>query len=412
MQEGPTAAKLFLNGVTATYQVKELVKAVRDFDDDTLTKYAQSFTSIAAGALDLAETGAVAISTLAENEDTMALANTLPKGIATAKNFKDSLKAIKDGFVHLLDVFREMQDSKMFDDNAPADVKRADQALDFLKHGAHFSKELASVSRSLTLASREILELTGKSSTAAGKAIPGLSIFVSVLDLAERTVSMTHAVRAYAQMSEYKTTLKESFRDFDDLSDIIDETTNQTNKVELKRLAFESELNDLVDTATIDEAKRYYLVRGLKKINEKRITREALKMTLDVANLAAAIAELSGAGASAGLGISVTTAGVNIGAFTIRNAKQQYHNYKGDEKSLSAKHAARLRQMEIMIGLLRSIEVPAENDEYAQTMAAAQLEEIKHLFKAAGLPLFKFLKPGLKPEKRMQLLYDALKRRE
>ena len=410
--EGPKEATLFLHGLSVGQQVVELVKAMKDFDDETLAKSAESFAKLGSEALDVAEAGVNALSALVGEEDMAALINTLPKGVSAAKQFKNTLVTVKDGLVHLLDIFKEMQDSKMFDDNAPAEAKRADKALDFIKHSAHYTKEIASVSRSLATASREILTLTGQGSTAAGQAVPGLGIFVAVLDIAERAVSMTNAVRAYAQMSEYKTTLKESFRDFDDLSGMVDLDTNKTNKLELKRLAFESELDNDVDTSTIDEAKRFYLVRGLKKINEKRIMREAFKMTLDVANIAAAIAELSGAGAGAGLGISVTTAGVNIGAFTVRNMKQQYHDFKSDDKSSDAKHQARLYQIETMIGLLRTIEIPAEDDEFAQKMTAAQLSEAKQLFKAAGLPLHKFLKPGLTAEKRMKLLYNALKKKE
>ncbi|MBM7073773.1 hypothetical protein JQC92_17320 [Shewanella sp. 202IG2-18] len=412
VDEGPKEAKLFIHGLSVGEQVIKLVKAMKEFDDETLTKNVESLSKLASEALDVAEVGVIALSALVGDEDMGALINTLPKGVTAAKQFKTSLVTIKDELVRLLSVFREMQDSKMFDKNAPADAKLADNALDFLKLSAHFTKELASVGRSLATASREILTLTGQAGTAAGQAVPGLSIFVSVLDIAERAVSLTQAVRSYAQMSEYKTTLKESFKDDSELSGVVDEDTNQTNKAELKRLAFESEYDDQVDTSTIDEAKRYDLVRGLKRVNEKRIKREAFKMTLDVANIAAAIAELSGAGAGAGLGISVTTAGVNIGAFTVRNVKQQYHDYKADEKSTEAKHAARLRQIEVMIGLLRTIEIPAEDDEYAQKTTSAQLEEVKQLFKAAGLPLSKFLKPGLKPDVRLQNLYDALKKRE
>ena len=408
----PNAEKGASSNTDMIEQISALRKIASQFDDDVFLAFEESASGLFSTALDAIETGADTLSTLAENKEMDAMVKMLPKSITTVKHFKDSIVTVKDGVVQLLTLFKTMQESKVFEEDAPAEVKRADVALDYLSHGAQFTHELAVIAQNLTAAASELLTLVGRSSAAASQAVPGIGIVVAILDIAHRAVSLTGVVRSYAQMSEYKTILKESFRDFEDLANIIDFDTNQTNKAELKRLAFYSEQDDDIDTSTIDEARRYYLVRGLKKIAEKRIKREALGITVDVANLSASIAELSGVGALAGLGIAISATGIEIGGFTVRHMKQHYHDYMKDEKSNHSKHEAKLRQIEVLIGLLKTIELPDENNEVSMQMAMSQLEEVKQLFKAAGLPLKDFSKPGLTAKDRMQHLYDALQKRE
>ncbi|RLV58277.1 ankyrin repeat domain-containing protein [Parashewanella curva] len=321
-----------------------------------------------------------------------------------------SFSNIQTALSQLFEILKRLKESNLIEDIEHRKFD-SESVPSYLSKGVAFAKTMTFSAKALASAANKILEIT-KQASSLSTAIPIVGIVVSVMDITTRILATGQHIRCCCEMAEIKACLKMDFPDSEALSQVIDER-GRTNSVQLKWLAFKANPeHDDVMPSDVFNAKRYYQVRGLKRINQKRVTREVIAIAVNVLQISSDILKLTGVASEVGLGLSATTATLKTVQLTTRAGKQQVHNLLKDDKSQQSKHEARCYQIQVFIELIEAVAIGCDKKLTEDELYRAQLNELKLLFKAAGMRLDKFLDPNRELKDRIHDLYKAIKQRE
>ncbi|WP_170308344.1 hypothetical protein [Parashewanella tropica] len=321
-----------------------------------------------------------------------------------------SFSNIQTALSQLLDIFKRLKESNLIEDieHHQFDIN---SVTSYLTKGLAFARTITFTAKSLASAANKILEVL-KQVSSVSTVIPILGIIVSVFDMVGRIVATGQHIRCFCDMAEIKACLKLDFPDSEALCEVITENGKTDSKV-LKWLAFkaEAERDDVLPNDIFD-AKRYYLARGFKRINQKRIIREVIGISFDILQISSDILKLTGVASEVGLGLSATTAALKTTQLTTRAGKQLFHDCLKDDKSKDSKHEARCYQIQVLTELLETVALGYEKGLTEDDLYKAQICELKLMFRAAGMRLDKFLDSRKPLKDRIQSLYQAIKQRE
>ncbi|BDD08150.1 hypothetical protein FUAX_05820 [Fulvitalea axinellae] len=269
---------------------------------------------------------------------------------------------------------------------------------ELLRESLQLARDFAVASQKILSATASVMQLATKIPSPIAQAIPGFNIVISLIDLAQRGISIQRNVRNYFAMT------KEKRRYIDELSGSID----FAGLLDLDESTDEDALETFKDFSAHDEyvadtARRYELVRHLKKINRKRVIRDSMHVTTTGLNLLSTILNMTGVSSQAGLAIGVSSMVISTGSTTFRVVKQKWHDkgFGDQRKTTAAKNALAMNMVREIFRQLMSLHA-GENEE---------AERLAVLIRASGLPVKKFVH-AKSTQKRVALLYAAMKRRE
>lgn len=158
----------------------------------------------------------------------------------------------------------------------------------------------------------------------------------------------------------------------------------------------------------------------LKSINEKRLTRGAIKVGLEMVNIAGDIATLSGVGAEAGVPLKAAAAGVSASMAVARNAKQLGRNITAKtgehnvmrkifnaDKSSAKKTEKRDQHATLIMQMIADL---PEFDAGKETIVE-QYQRVEDFISASGISPAALYRLNGKPKKQRELLMDGMKKR-
>ncbi|WP_133406042.1 hypothetical protein [Parashewanella tropica] len=291
-------------------------------------------------------------------------------------------------------------------------------AVDILKKGAGFAKQLLRIIRNLLKATKGILELVGHSTVGLAEAIPGLGILFNIMSITERAIYLADNAFSYSELCEMKDRLKDSLVTDPVLRVMFDKSeARKTSITEMEyftqtaptlrrsqRLYQESD-DDIL------EARRYELVRELKSVCGKRILKNACDIAFDLGGILGEGLKLGGVTAEAGIAVGASISISRAGITALNHLKRLYHTHQDDEKSPKAKHLRRCRLMETFFVLTLSFLEQDFSDESQAMKHAAQYQELRQYFYAMGLKPKDIIGKEL-DDNLLKFVYDVLKKRE
>ncbi len=402
MDDAPTALKIAVDTAELIKQLKDLHSVVREIN--AMSSNSKSIESIVTSGLSLAETSLGALDVTAQLFAELPLEEAAVKLVERTGAGVGVLSEITGAFNELYQLFKEIKDSDLTGAETTTETRNADKAKEYLQEGVKYGVRVAKIAKQIAKAANTIIELSGGDAVAG--LVPGLGIAVHSLAIADQLMHVSKDIQNFSKLAEIKVRLKDQFIGDGELESIIDRETYETDVSEAERIAYNSEDDSSISQDAKDEAKRYLAVRYLKNICEKRLQRAGLKTFIEFARLASAISSATVVGADVGVGIKVTAEAVNLGAYVVREAKQQTHNFLDDGKSTIHKAEERVQHIKTLVGMIEMI-----NDENPAELIRDQLNEIKVMFKSAGLNLAAFTDSKVSIEKRITKLNAALRQR-
>ncbi|MDQ0872961.1 hypothetical protein QFZ77_001620 [Paenibacillus sp. V4I3] len=217
-----------------------------------------------------------------------------------------------------------------------------------------------------------IMKLMETSTASLTSVIPGVSIAVSGVKIAIKTVDVIKAGLNRSAM----TTLKRDFKGKHTGADFIiakrwfrntgvDKAKLATHKAELER---KKALGVAGAAEQLEEIAEYELAKEMKNINVKRTTRGGLQIGLELTKIAADIATLTGVGAQVGTPLKIVASGVSAAMPIARNLKQAGRDRASKagawgitkavfdaNKSTDKKREQRGRDADLILNLIRNL---------------------------------------------------------
>jgi hypothetical protein len=253
-------------------------------------------------------------------------------------------------------------------------------------------KDAASIAKSAVSAISKILGLTGGATDALKSAVPGLGIAVSAVDMIARgykfVIDAMNRGRARAQKAIQKKAL--------------------AGKLGLKRItraavekvkASTRWHNESAETKELVED--YLMARELQTINEKRMTRQGIKIGLDINNIVAEALNLGGVTAAAGISMKIAGGATGLILPAFRRFKQWgrdkaakakesgkeagFFSMFNARKSTSEKKKLRQATVERMFKHMVDWWTMKERSPREVTEKEAEGKRVKEYFKAAGM---------------------------
>ncbi|MDQ0917785.1 hypothetical protein [Paenibacillus sp. V4I5] len=217
-----------------------------------------------------------------------------------------------------------------------------------------------------------IMKLMETSTASLTSVIPGVSIAVSGVKIAIKTVDVIKAGLNRSAM----TTLKRDFKGKHTGADFIiakrwfrnagvDKAKLAAHKAELER---KKALGVAGAAEQLEEIAEYELAKEMKNINVKRTTRGGLQIGLELTKIAADIATLTGVGAQVGTPLKIVASGVSAAIPIARNLKQAGRDRASKagawgitkavfdaDKSTDKKREQRGRDADLILNLIRNL---------------------------------------------------------
>jgi hypothetical protein len=217
-----------------------------------------------------------------------------------------------------------------------------------------------------------IMKLMETSTASLTSVIPGVSIAVSGVKIAIKTVDVIKAGLNRSAM----TTLKRNFKGKHTGADFIiakrwfrnagvDKAKLAAHKAELER---KKALGVAGAAEQLEEIAEYELAKEMKNINVKRTTRGGLQIGLELTKIAADIATLTGVGAQVGTPLKIVASGVSAAMPIARNLKQAGRDRASKagawgitkavfdaDKSTEKKQEQRGRDADLILDLIRNL---------------------------------------------------------
>jgi hypothetical protein len=171
-----------------------------------------------------------------------------------------------------------------------------------------------------------IMEIMETSTGSLTSVIPGVSIAVSGVKIAIKTVDVIKAGLNRSAM----TALKRDFKGKDENAAFVKAKTWYRNagvdkaKLAAHKLTLETKAaqGDSAAISQLEAIKNYELAKEMKNINVKRTTRGGLQIGLELTKIAADIAILTGVGAQVGTPLKIVASGVGAAMPIARSLKQ------------------------------------------------------------------------------------------
>ncbi|RTE02440.1 hypothetical protein [Paenibacillus whitsoniae] len=271
-----------------------------------------------------------------------------------------------------------------------------------------------------------IMEIMQSSTDSLTAVIPGVSIAVSGVKIALKTVDVIKAGLNRSAM----TTLKRDFKTKHAGAGFIkakrwfggnagvDKTKLAAHKVELETKAAQG---DAAAAAELEEVKQYELAKEMKKINVKRTDRGAVQIGLELTKIAGDIATLTGVGAQVGTPLKIVAAGVGAAMPVVRSLKQAGRDRAAKagawgitkmvfnaDKSTEKKLAKRSQDSDLIIDMVSKL--PAFDESNADVVK--QYTQVQNFVEATGVSLFQLETVKNDQVKLKEVLVEAMGKRE
>ncbi|NOU76927.1 hypothetical protein GC098_37150 [Paenibacillus sp. LMG 31458] len=217
-----------------------------------------------------------------------------------------------------------------------------------------------------------IMEIMETSTASLTSVIPGVSIAVSGVKIAIKTVDVIKAGLNRSAM----TALKRDFKGKAENAAFVKAKTWYRNagvdkaKLAAHKLTLEtkSAQGDAAARSQLEAIKNYELAKEMKNINVKRTTRGGLQIGLELTKIAADIATLTGVGAQVGTPLKIVASGVGAAMPIVRSLKQAGRDRAAKDgawgitkavfdanKSTEKKRERRSRDADLILDLIRSL---------------------------------------------------------
>ncbi|MFC5449770.1 hypothetical protein [Paenibacillus aestuarii] len=270
-----------------------------------------------------------------------------------------------------------------------------------------------------------IMEIMESSTASLASVIPGVSIAVSGVKIALKTVDVIKAGLNRSAM----TTLKRGFKDKYATSDFIkakkwyrNAGVDTVKLAEHKRkLEAKKALGDADATRQLDEIAEYELAKEMKNINVKRTTRGGMQIGIELTKIAGDIATLTGVGAQVGTPLKIVASGVGAAMPLARSLKQAGRDRAAKagswgitkaifnaDKSTDKKLERRSRDSAMIIDMLQKLPAFDETDD----KVVERYNQVKSLVEATGVSLFALEQFKTDPTKLKAKLIEEMGKRE
>jgi hypothetical protein len=273
----------------------------------------------------------------------------------------------------------------------------------------------------------EIMETSTASLTAV---IPGVSIAVSGVKIAIKTVDVIKAGLNRSAM----TTMKRDFKGKAGNADVLKEKRWYTRNagVDKAKLATKkAQLNaDIAsgDPAKVaaanqqlDEIAQYELAKEMKNINVKRTDRGAIQIGLELTKIAADIATLTGVGAQVGTPLKIVATGIGAAMPIARSLKQAGRDRASKagawgitkavfnaDKSTEKKLEKRAHDTDLIFDMFSKLPVYVETDQ----AVVARYRQVESFVEAAGVSIQALYQFESDPAKLKGAIVEAMGKRE
>ncbi|UJF34109.1 hypothetical protein [Paenibacillus hexagrammi] len=262
-------------------------------------------------------------------------------------------------------------------------------------------------------AAKSIMEIMETSTAALTTVIPGVSIAVSGVKIALKTVD---AIKAGLNRSAM-TVLKRSFKEKHASKGFIkakrwfggNAGVDQTKLAAHKRdLELRKSQGDSAAETELQEITQYELAREMKAINVKRTDRASLQIGIELTKIAGDVATLTGVGAQVGTPLKIVAAGVGAAMPAVRTLKQMGRDRAAKpgawgltkavfnaEKSTEKKNEKRGADAQQLMDMIRALpQLDASKPEVVK-----QYQQAHQFVNAAGVSLFELEKVKNDPDK-------------
>ncbi|MEC0230491.1 hypothetical protein, partial [Paenibacillus alba] len=288
------------------------------------------------------------------------------------------------------------------------------------------SNAISAAHSSLKVA-KGIMEIMETGAGSLTSVIPGVSIAVSGVKIAIKTVDVIKAGLNRSAM----TTLKREFKGKHANASYIkakrwfggnagvDKVKMDLHKQTLRDKITNGNAQEAADAQIeLDEITQYELAKEMKKINVKRTTRGGLQIGLELTKIAADIATLTGVGAQVGTPLKIVASGVGAAMPVVRSLKQAGRDRaaKADawgitkavfnaDKSTEKKHTKRVQDAELILDMIHKL--PAR----ASATPDAYIT-VDRFIEAAGVSTLQLDKYKTDLPELRKFLVDAMAKRE
>ncbi|WP_052666316.1 DUF4157 domain-containing protein [Nitriliruptor alkaliphilus] len=262
---------------------------------------------------------------------------------------------------------------------------------------------------------------------AIANAVPGLGIAIAAVDLAVRAVDVVtgsvhlHRMRTDKRASKERLGGKVGTKFKQEAQKILDDFENKAlNGVHV---------TDDAELERYQDAREYLMAKGIQYINQKRIQRAFLKMSVSGMKIAADAATLSGVASGAGIGLKVGAVAVDVGSGLFRRLKQMGHDYRAKKVAADPNYRPNgVIELFSKMGFFNAKKsTAAKLDGYNRTvdqvfdmMVRARgapdpdraAKKVARYVEAIGLSVAKLYKLRSTPAKLRKEMVDAMKNRE
>ncbi|KQX56810.1 hypothetical protein [Paenibacillus sp. Root444D2] len=246
-----------------------------------------------------------------------------------------------------------------------------------------------------------IMDIMESSTASLTAVIPGVSIAVSGVKIAIKTVDVIKAGLNRSSM----TTLKRDFKGKAGNADVLKEKRWYTRNAGVDKAKLAKKKQDLEvlkasgDASAaeqLDEIAKYELAKEMKKINVKRTDRGAIQIGLELTKIAADIATLTGVGAQVGTPLKIVATGIGAAMPIARSLKQAGRDRASKagawgitkaifnaDKSTEKKKEKRAHDTELIFDMFEKLPLYDEQD----AACVARYKQVESFVEAAGVSL-------------------------
>ncbi|NQX62830.1 hypothetical protein [Paenibacillus qinlingensis] len=275
-----------------------------------------------------------------------------------------------------------------------------------------------------------IMEIMETSTASLLSVIPGVSIAVSGVKIAMKTIDVIKAGLNRRAM----TTMKRDFKGKTEYADILKEKRWYTRnagvdkaKLAAKKLQLNNDIatGDPVKVAAanqqLDEIAQYELAKEMKNINVKRTDRGAIQIGLELVKIAGDIATLTGVGAQVGTPLKIVASGIGAAmpiARTLKQAGRDRASKAGAwgitkavfnaDKSTEKKLEKRAHDTDLIFDMFSKLPVYVETD----LAVVTRYRQVESFVEAAGISIQAMNTFKSDPAKLKGAIVEAMGKRE
>ncbi|MCY9694852.1 hypothetical protein [Paenibacillus alginolyticus] len=332
---------------------------------------------------------------------------TVAEAISAVKNTIMAVKAIYDMY------------KKHSDNGGLNNAEKARGVIEIISNAIQAAQSGIKVAKGIM----DIMESSTASLTAV---IPGVSIAVSGVKIAIKTVDVIKAGLNRSAM----TTLKRDFKGKAGNADVLKEKRWYTRNAGVDKAKLAKKKQDLEvlkaggDAAAaeqLDEIAKYELAKEMKKINVKRTDRGAIQIGLELTKIAADIATLTGVGAQVGTPLKIVATGIGAAMPIARSLKQAGRDRASKagawgitkaifnaDKSTEKKKEKRAHDTELIFDMFEKLPLYDEQD----AACVARYKQVESFVEAAGVSIQALYQFDGDAENLKKAIVEAMGKRE